>query len=483
MVGSSPRHAANGRPTARGLRTVSNSAQFLERLRGWGRGRIVALVVAAVGVLLNFVSLHWGDSGAAATFAEGHGIDLEIGDWSASLIDLAATAEDVVARVPGPFEHDEVLRADAIRVDLSLWSGLRGRGWVREVLVDDGDLYLERLVSGRWNWEALPALDGSTARDESGDVPDSGRRYARHEGAGEPVAAVRSLGLEALRTRATAVEWVEHLPSRSGSGLIHSQKASMFIDDVESLVEHVHLPLGAGPEPLRFTVEARIGDGRLSIDGRITPSESSAGGPLRTAAMPSQPVSWPHSLRATIYLDNIGAGAFNRLLPLAAVAPVAGSMDGEIRLLAYQGRLECVADLVLSGAAYAANPDAPSVGGRRGQIDAGLRGYTAEGPVWTSCGGDLGNPRFRPVQAMQTALTLTALEEATPGVREAVVESQPGLTAALVEAGLELAEEQLARRLSAETAAGLTDAVGAEAEKKGLVGKIKGLFKKKKADG
>jgi hypothetical protein len=464
---------------------VFDRAQILDRLKSWGRGKVVLMMLAALWATVKFVYLPLACSRAAAAVAQSYGVDLEVRDWSASVFDLATTAEKVVVRVAGPFEEDELLSADAVRVDLSLWRGLRGDGWVKEILLDDATLHVERLVSGRWNWESVGALGELRQREGLREPLHGGPRYAGGSGGpgerGVDLGADTALRVGSLRIAKMGVEWVEHLPGQSGSGLIHSQQASLFVDDVEGLVDQLEVPASPLAEPTRFTVEARIGDGRLSVDGHASffAAVEAGRGPGVIQAMDGP--RWSPSLEATIYLDNVGAGAFNRLLPLAAISPVAGSMDGEIRLAAYESTFECVADLVLTGVAYAANPDWSAAASRRQQIDDGLRGFTASGPVEASCSGDFENPEFRPLQAMHTAVTLTALEEAPPQVLTAAAEAQPGLTSALVDAGLDVAGGHLARHVGADAAADVTEA--AKQERKGLFGKIKGLFKKKDSGG
>ena len=462
------------------------------------RGRFVVLVPLALGVLIKWVWVPTVSSMAVEDIAERQGLALQVGDWSAEVFDLSATAHDVIVLARGPFERKEIVEADAIRLDYSLWNRIRAGNWLVGVEVVEPSLYLEQLVSGRWNWQSLirdSPSGGPAPKDDGRDEPNirladtgSSSRKDGDSGHGDRSTADGpdlSIHLYELTIEEMSIEWVQQMAGSSGQGLVHTQQASLFLDDVSGVVQNIRETDDPRAEPTSFVFEARIADGRMSVEGRANLFRW-APAPIRAGVLEANRRStiWAPSVSANIYLDNVGSGAFNRLVPQEAILPVSGSMSGDIQMAVRDRLVECFADVVLTEVSYAANLDAPAIRGRANEVQAGLQGFVVNGPLSEPCGGNLEDRTFRPIPAIPTAMTRGGIKSAPAVVRAVYVESvaesrafdEPSMADALIEVGLDAAEAELAEEVGTENAAELTDT----AKKKGIGGKIKGIFKKKK---
>src|SRR5262245_50811321 len=75
--------------------------KFLEFWRRFGLLRTVALLIAIATPLAKYEWLPGMASSAASTFAEGYGIELEVDDWTADLLDLRVTAHGIRVKTRG----------------------------------------------------------------------------------------------------------------------------------------------------------------------------------------------------------------------------------------------------------------------------------------------------------------------------------------------------------------------------------------------
>ncbi len=157
------------------------SLDWLERTidywRDLGVARAVAITLLVVTPLVKFVWLPWMGSGIVATVADVYGLDLEVGGWSGSWLDLKATASDLTLKSRGRHTRASLAEADAITIDLSFWRWLGGHGWVKAVHVKEPKVFLERSLAGRWNWDDLQNVSAGSVR--AGDRNAPPRRSAR----------------------------------------------------------------------------------------------------------------------------------------------------------------------------------------------------------------------------------------------------------------------------------------------------------------
>lgn len=382
-----------------------------------------------------FVILPMVASQGLAVWAEGQNMDLTVEDWSADVLDLSARAEGFVLVAPGPYSQQEFLTADALEVDLSLWSGLFKDQWIREVRVIDPKLYLERLAAGRWNWAdvadfrlepevAASLVDpGAYGQGGASDTMRAGNPPADDDsGSSEGSFKLPRLVLDGM-----AVQWVETLPGNSGGGVIQDVKASLYVDDVHLTLTDLAGLVDPRPEPTRLSFEARTGNGKISFEGRgnffsWSLDPGAPGGPgangMQLAAADFQRPAWAPSLAGKIYLENIEAGAFARLTPNAAIVPERGTLSGTMELASRRGGIECVANVSLRDVTFAVNPSSPLVNNaRRESMERDLADYRANGQYQFSCGGELGAERFRPFQAFHTEVVRHGVGEAPRTVR------------------------------------------------------------------
>lgn len=391
-----------------------------------GLGGLALLVVAKLWFLPAFAS------GAVEVVAEGYGMDLVVEDWDASLHDLTVRAENVTFLARGAYAQEELLVAETMELDLSLWGGVFGDGWLREMRIEEPTLYLERLASGRWNWE-----DAGRFRLDPNRLEGISERGLRTAGLSVDDDSVADFVLPKVVIDRMKLQWVENLPAQSGGGLIQDLRASLFVDDISLQATDLRGLVDLRPQPSELSLEARTGDGKISFDGDLNmffwsagSAEVSRGGMVealeartgpdtQVAAVPRGP-RWSPTLQATLYLENVGAGAFARLTPDAAIVTERGTMTGTIELAMENHQVACVANVNLLDVTFKVNDRSPFLQGRRTRgVSAELANYRANGQYQFPCGGflDDGDEEFRPFQAFQTAVVRQGLSNASRSTR------------------------------------------------------------------
>ncbi len=425
-MSESPREPVASEPPAARPSSDDSPKSTLKSLWRWRRliFTIVSVFVGSAWLSLKFIILPSVASTAVAAYAESQGIELAVGDWSADLLDLTVTAHDVTAFSRGAYAQPEVFTVHALDLDLSLWSGLFGERWLQEIRVREPKIYLERLLSGRWNWEDLAAVQLAPSVQAtlppSGSAPSApgqpGVRAASH-GAGD-AAPPRAEGdgsfvVPRIRVDGMGLQWVENLPAESEGGILQELKASLFLDDVALTATDLHGLVDLRPQPSRLNLEARTGDGTISFDGRVNlfywaqppaPAEGNAFAAL-------QGPLWSPTLEAKLYLENVGAGAFARLTPDASIVPARGTMTGTVDLRMASHQVECVANVALRDVTFAVNESSPLLGRRRQSVEAQLADYRVTGQYQFPCGGLLAE-EYRPFQAFQANVVRQALSDA-----------------------------------------------------------------------
>ncbi len=392
-------------PTAEGmLRSLLHHAaapkNWLEPGKRWLTAQVFLAFLGAPLLVLKFLVVPQVLSRAVAIYAEGHGIEMEVEDWSAEILDLTATAHGVVVFASGSYEQKEFFKADSFELDLSLWGGLSGRGWVRALRVREPEIYLERQLAGHWNWQdvmtgnAAPGVDGA-------DGGDHGSRFR----------------LPRLEIENMALAWTENLPAGSRGGLIQTLQATLHLDDVSASATDLAGLVDLRPQPSKFTLEARTGEGRISLDSRanfFSWSEPEQSGPAQAA---SRGPVWAPALETKIVLENVGAGVLSRLMPDAAIVPESGNMTGTVELRLAKRAVSCQASLDMRDVTFAVNPSSPLAARRSDRLNADLASYRANGPRQFDCSGVLASEDYRPFQAFQTNVTRTAVDRAPRTVR------------------------------------------------------------------
>lgn len=353
-------------------------------------------------------------------FAEYHDIDLEVGDWSGSFFGWGATAKDVAIKVRGPFAKPELFTAEHVRIQLSAWRWLRWNAarlpwnWrlsdvVKDVEVERPQIYAERTLSGQWNFDELFESDASQPAAESSSSAVS--------------IPVPHLELKNLR-----LQWVEQMPSQSGGGLVGASTATIYLEDVYARFDNVNVERDGRILPVTFVIDGRAADGKFSLRGR------------------AEPLPDNRRVLAAIYLENIGAAAFGRLVIRSALVPTSGTMTGRIELDVKGSTLGCRTNVTLQNVHYGLNPTAPLQIAGREQVERELAAMQLNRGVFTTCNDDTSRPGFRFVQTFQTALTQEALADASPTVRRVAAVDYRSVTNQVVDSAVAAAGDALARK-------------------------------------
>ena len=404
------------------LQDVGLSPSLVERFVSWwkryGLRQASIFVIAVTLPLWRYVWIPTAVSGGLATFAENYGADLSVDDWSSNWFDIEVTGEKVTLAATGPYTEQQILRAEAIEIDWSLFRALgnvtdRLRALVflrpmppeepfHSIRLHRATLHVERLLSGRWNWQ-------DAIQPERIDIANDSR--------------YRLPMLDADQLR---LVWVEHLPSDSGGGLIEQKTASLFLDDVKLRFSDLVLPEDGRGNATRFVIEGRTGDGRFSATGETNLGRWNSP-PLNPGAskvifqVPSPPTSgWSPTFSVSLYLENVGAAAFARMVSDASLLPSAGTMTGRINFVVTpEGVMNCEIDLQLRNIQYAANPRSNYVRARRTEVERGIKELQVSDHIAKKCSAPWNDPGIRLAKVVQAEITGEAVQDASPAVQAA----------------------------------------------------------------
>lgn len=456
-----------------------------ERMLHWWKhfGLVKSLMVAAAVAypLAKYVWLPYVGSSVATTVAEGYGVQLEVGDWTASVFDLGLTAHDVEIKTRGRYGQDVILKTDTAGFDLSLWRRVRGQGWLDEVTVDEPVLYLERQLSGRWNWEDL--VDPSLLKSSTGTPTTTNAAAplaASTVAASESVKIdLPSLDIPHLRIGGLRIQWVENVPGNSGGGLIHSSKTTLYIDDTSVTGENVRAPFDSRTRVSGFSIEGRTADGRLSITGTANffrwanppvvpipppgrPGPQLAGTQGGSSVAPSNVTyqMWSPDFVTTIYLENLGAAALGQMISDVSLQPISGSVNGTIELAFADNQLTCNTDLVLKDVSYAPVTDSPAVRGRVEQITRELKTFRVNNRIQVSCSADNRDEQYRALHRIQTSVTNAAVKNGPPTVRQVAAYDEQRLGGRLYDSTLDAVSTKVSDAVNRAAVGALGQTVG-----------------------
>lgn len=450
MHDASPESPAPNRPPRwleRGLETLQDigfSPHLLERFVKWwrhyGLAKTLVLTLAILGPLLRFEILPEATSSLVTTVAEGAGLRLEVEEWGLSLSEFSATARGVMLKTGGRYREPFLLKADAIAIDASLLQNVTdgvgrlarrianaGR-WVvgaqarplpprpvgRAIRVEGGELYLERLISGRGNWQDVAVRTSAPGADE---------------------AAVEPYFVPEIELHDFKITYVEHLPAEASSGMEQTLTSSLHLDDVTITIGDFVGPDDPREDPSDFSMDGRLADGRLAITGDFN--------------------LWAPSFALDISMNNVGAATLGVLTPEATLVPASGTITGHIRLAVKDDALrECAVNVRFQDVQYRPNPRAPFQPPQLPALERQLATLRLSEPVDTRCMGNWADPNFRPYEAVHASMTARALEDAPPAVASAAAFDRKRFAEALsrqaAQAELQRASEAVTQQVGQE---------------------------------
>jgi hypothetical protein len=403
----------------------------------------IAVLVAATAPAGGCAVLSYSTTHSIPDWIGDFGVRFDARDWSVHPFSLSAEAHDVTLRRD---EHSEpVFTATSVEFSGSLGtlvSGLFSRGGVyNKILIHHGELRLEQSLTGDWNWhEFLEA------------VPTAQRRDAL-----EGLYEIRELRVDGLK-----IIYTEHVPGNSGGGVIQTAQATIYIDDVNGSVTDFARAETLKDRPTGFKVKARTADGVIELQGKAALFQShdtSSRAVVRTS-LPAPggnvPVSFDGpAFELRLYLENIGVGAFARMVPTTTIMPVKGTMRGNIEVVRSPGdAVICRSAIAFQDVEFAANPALVPAREQFDRIQQQLIGFRVSGP-YDPC---IGTPR--PANApdrrsgsgsgLLASLNVQATKNAPIGVRAVAAYDQQHLAGNLTSAVLADLNDQVGAMMARE---------------------------------
>jgi hypothetical protein len=339
------------------------------------------------------------------------GLAFEAKDWEIHPFALTSVARNVTLR------RDErsapVFTAAEVEFHGSAWTLVRGLfagGSYSEITVRHGELLLEQSLGGSWNWEEL--LDAVPA--------------ARRDDAMRELYEIAALNFDNFK-----IVYTEHVPGNSGGGVIQAAQAIVYIDDVNGSILDLTERDRPDARPTRFHFKARSADGIIEVKGnaglgaRGSDHERASGPhviPASAGASAGQTVQLDGPFfDMSLYLENIGLGAYSQMVPTTRIMPTRGTLRGTIDVGRGQQGVTCRASLAADNLEFAPNPRLVVVKTQYDELQRGLNGFRVSGP-FDPC--EAPEPGRRPagdkpvtVSAVLASLNAQSTKRAPPTVR------------------------------------------------------------------
>jgi hypothetical protein len=354
----------------------------------------------------------------------GFGLEFYAEDWSLEPLSLRATARNV--RIHAPSDEKPALTAGDIEfqgsVETFLYSffdmvtfhlfGLPQP--FNKVTVRHGEIHLERSLTGHLNWSDFIEAVPQTRVDE----------------AVQGIYQVNALVLEDLR-----ISYIEHIQGGSGDGIIRTAEAQVKIDEMRGQIVDLIQPKRSGERPTRFNLRGRSADGVFEISGNVAlfPPKSGAPKPPRNddvilatagrqdsqvSALPGRP------FELSIYLENIAAGAYGKMVPVTTIIPVNGVIAGRAKVVSTGVKPECEGNFTLKDVRFAPNALILTKVSDFEAVRTKVEGFSYSGPfelcgtkLETAPAPDRSEP---PASTMLVSLTEQATSDASPAVKALV---------------------------------------------------------------
>lgn len=401
------------------------------------------------------------------------GVEFNAKEWSVHPFSLTAEARDVTLRRDS--HSDPVFTAATVEFSGSvrtLLAGIFRRGAVyNEILIRQGEVNVEQSLNGDWNW--VDFIEG---------VPAERRRDAM-----EGLYEIKDVRFENLK-----IVYTEHVPGNSGGGVIQTTQATIYIDDVNGHVSDLRPATLEAERPTGFQLKARTADGVIEMKGEAALFSTGAAGTLPSSSLVKVSTGGALAAEASgptfsikLYLENIGMGAFARMVPTTTIQPVKGTLRGNLELVraAPATTVACRANLVAEDVQFAPNPRMIPARDDYNKIQRQLIDYRMTGP-YDPCPHpgvvSPGQPQVPPADSPSTGSSLLAAfnaqttSSAPVGVRALTAFDQQKFggqlgAAALAALGSRLNTQmatEVSRVLGPAPGSAMTQALGATADSK-----------------
>ncbi len=407
--------------------SVPGSSFFFIWWKKLGLNWAIALCVTFLIPVSQFSLLSYAMKSGVPYMVGDFGVTFDADDWDLHLFGLRGTARNV--RIARDDRSAPVLTADEVEFNATL-GAILGRLLDRpqtfdEIVVRDGHIRIEQSLAGEWNWakfiDSVPAV----------------RRRAASIGQYQ----TRSLVFDRVR-----IEYVEHIPSASGGGVIQTTQARVFADDVKGVVNDLVVPSTPAEMPTTFELEGRSSDGIVQVSGR---------GAFFPSAGTTDAVT---PVTVKVYLENLGMGAYARTVSTTSLMPVRGTLRGTVDVERTAGRVSCRSTLIADQVEFAPNPRIVLARAEYDRLVYDLRGYRASG-AFDPCETD-GQDSNQTASGLLAALNWQTTATAPPSVRLSAARD----------------EQNFGRTVAASVAADITSQLAREAGRRAgaLIGETTG---------
>jgi hypothetical protein len=399
------------------------------------------------------------------------GVEFEAEDWDYHLLSMNAVARNVKLRRNA--RSEPVFTAAEVEFDGSVWSFLRGLfspgAYYNEITIRKGEVHVERSLVGSVNW--LEFLDAVPAR----------RRDAAMAG----LYQIEAVYLEDVR-----LVYVEHTPGQSGSGVIQTAQATVYVEGITGEIFDLVPPSEAHARPTRFKFDGRSATGIVQISGSaglFSPGGATHGAPpSQNASMAQVPVSTNGTNGTTgagstngtggtngaagatgtatlagpyydmnIYLGRVGMAAIAQMVPTTRLVSTQGTLQGTIGIDRSQTAFTCTAELQLEDVGFAPNPRPGMTPTQVSALQQDLIGFRVSDTI-TPCRSQsatsrasltTGGASTNSISALVAELNAQATRNAPPSVRVFAALDQQDFAGVVVDASLNELTRQVARRL------------------------------------
>ncbi len=362
----------------------------------------------------------------------GFGLDFEAKEWSLSPFSMRAVARDVVVKEPGG--EQAVFTAAEVEFHGSAWTLLRGlpdmltfhmfggQQPFNDIIVKHGELHLERSLTGHLNWADFVEA-----------VPE-----ARLNDALDGIYRINSIRLEDFR-----VSYVENIPGGSGDGVIRTAQAQVKVDEVTGTITDIVPPAQFGDRPTRFKINGRSADGVFEFSGAaaLFPPEggtrSTAGEGIRRVSLGGDEASVSYPYEISVYLENVAAGAYGRMVPVTTIVPVNGIIAGTTKIVHTGVKPTCSGGFTMTNVRFAPNPLVLTNPDEVEVVRRGVSNLVYTGPFQLCDSGAVPAAAGRtqpPAAGMVARLAEQATVDASPGIKAIVARDSRSLRGEKVDA-------------------------------------------------